>query len=422
MNVYNIHLFTIISLLACLLAMYWTQRNQVARDEEKLGLGKGIVKLLGLWIGIPCFLASAEASYQYGIIGMLGYSVAGIIGLLFIFLVNRKTKNQRQSLRFLPLLCALEDILISVLAGKMILNLIYSINEQLSVACVTLFLLLMLVVQIGKPYQASFVIVILAMSATMLLPTLVYLKVSVPTVYSGVKFLATDMLRLDISSSWSLAGALLVRFMTGSLIHPRLGMTFHQIKVSKRGLCFCLAPLIWAFLPISMGTLAFVSKAEAIWPPLPDQVSLMVVGYFAGQIGIVLLIVTLIVILITAVPHATISEQERAVWMRGAVIVAAGAISFLFPKLTILDTMLYFALIWAAVAPVVLLKNEVGQGGAAIVIIAGLAAGLFYSQTKGITIGVLADVLVSVSVAVLLAIPTNWKKRRRSLEPTVGSD
>ncbi|WP_312113179.1 hypothetical protein [Brevibacillus reuszeri] len=422
MNVYNIHLFTIISLLACLLAMYWTQRNQVASDEEKLGVGKGIVKLLGLWIGIPCFLASAQASYQYGIIGMLGYSVAGILGLLFIFMVNRKIIYQRQPLRYLPLLWVLEDILISVLAGKMILNLIYSINDHLSIAFVTSFLLLMLAVQFGKPNQASFVIVLLAMSATMLLPTLVYLKVSVPTVYSGVKFLATDMLRLDISSSWSLAGALLVRFMTGSLIHPRLGITFHQIKVSKRGLCFCLAPLIWACLPISMGTLSFVSKAEAIWPSFPDQVSVMVVGYFAGQIGIVLLIVTLIIILITAVPQATLGEQKSAVWMRGAIILVAGAISLLFPKLTILDTMLYFALIWAAVAPVVLLISKLGRGGAAIVIIAGLTTGCFYSLTSGVTIGVLVDVLVSVSVAVLLTIPTNWKKRRNSLGPTFGSD
>lgn len=422
MNVYNIHLFTILSLLACLLAMYWTQRNQVVGDEEKLGLGKGMVKLLGIWIGIPCFLASAQAAYQYGMIGMLGYSLAGILGLLFLFMMNRKRQSPRKPLPYVALLSALEDILISVLAGKMILNLIYGIQEHVSIACVTLFLLLMLAVRVGKPYQASFVIVLLAMSATMLLPTLVYLKVSVPTVYSGVKFLATDMLRLDLPATWSLAGALLVRFMAGSLIHPRLGQTFHQIKVSKRGLCFCLAPLIWAFLPISMGTLAFVSKAEAIWPPLPDQVSVMVVGYFAGQIGIVLLIVTLIIILITAVPHATGGEQKRAVWMRGAVILAAGAISLLFPKLTILDTMLYFALMWAAVAPVVLFRSELGKGGATLVISAGLATGFFYSQEGGIAIGVMVDALVSVSVAVLLTIPTIWKKRRNSLGPTVGSD
>ncbi|MET3292230.1 UNVERIFIED_CONTAM: tryptophan-rich sensory protein [Brevibacillus sp. OAP136] len=152
----------------------------------------------------------------------------------------------------------------------------------------TVFFWLILLVRFNKPNRTSFVIVILSMASTVLLPTLVYLKVSVPTVYSGVKFLATDMLRLDSPMSWVLTAALMIRFTSHSLVNPHIRTIYRQIKEPRRGLSFSLAPLIWAFLPLSIGTLSFVAKAEAVWPVFADEVSILIVSHFGGQLGIVL--------------------------------------------------------------------------------------------------------------------------------------
>ncbi|MGE5704706.1 MAG: hypothetical protein ACM32O_19425, partial [Clostridia bacterium] len=299
MDLYNIQWLTFISLIACLIVIYWMERNRSVPDEASLGLGKGIVALLGQWIGLYAFLASSQASYQYGVVGLIGYVAAGIFGFMFVYLwIGQKRGPKPETPKTVLFLYRLEGTLVAVLAGKMVLQLVYDVTPLMSIAVVLLFFWLILIFRFGKPNRTSFIIVILSMASTVLLPTLVYLKVSVPTVYSGVKFLATDMLRLDNPVSWYLAAAMAIRFAAHGLVNPDLRTIYFQMKETKRGLAFSLAPLIWSFLPLSLGTLSFVAKAEAVWPEWPDEVSMLIVGNFGGRLGIVLLTVTLILVLL----------------------------------------------------------------------------------------------------------------------------
>ncbi|MET3292229.1 UNVERIFIED_CONTAM: hypothetical protein ABID98_004799 [Brevibacillus sp. OAP136] len=122
MSLDNIQWLTLFSLVACLLVIYVTERNRSKWEEESLGLGKGVVALLGQWIGLYAFLASSQVSYQYGIVGMVGYSAAGIISFLFVYLwIGKEKKRRVQPPQLLSILYRLEGTLVALMAGKMIL-------------------------------------------------------------------------------------------------------------------------------------------------------------------------------------------------------------------------------------------------------------------------------------------------------------
>jgi urea-proton symporter len=415
MTLYDSQLLTFISLIVCLIAMYWLERNRSQSDALSLGLGKGIVALLGQWIGLYAFLASSQASYQYGIVGLIGYVTAGIFGYMFVYVWLGRERRSRPTMPSpILFLYRLEGTLVTVLAGKMVLQLVYDVSAHVSLAIVLVFLWVILIVRFGKRDRASFVIVILSITATVLLPTLVYLKVSVPTVYSGVKFLATEMLLLDNPASWILTAALAVRFVAHGLVNPELALIYRQVKASKRGLAFSLAPLIWAFLPLSIGTLSFVAKAEAVWPQWPDEVSILIVGHFGGRLGIVLLTVTLLLILLATMSRnmteGTESLKSMELLGRAAMILLAGLITLLFSTLTILDTMLGFALIWAAVAPAVFWGQDLRSGGGIIATFAGLGTGITYTLDGSLTIGVIAAAVVSLAIVTPISI---FQKREK---------
>ncbi|RNB89903.1 hypothetical protein EDM56_12150 [Brevibacillus fluminis] len=409
MSLDNIQWLTLLSLVACLLVIYVTERNRSKWEEESLGLGKGVVALLGQWIGLYAFLASSQVSYQYGIVGMVGYSAAGIVSFLFVYLwIDKEKKRRVQPPQLLSILYRLEGTLVALMAGKMILHLVYEVNTLLSIGIVTVFFWLILLIRFNKPNRTSFVIVILSMASTVLLPTLVYLKVSVPTVYSGVKFLATDMLRLDNTMSWVLTAALMIRFTSHSLVNPQIRTIYRQIKETRRGLSFSLAPLIWAFLPLSIGTLSFVAKAEAVWPVFADEVSILIVSHFGGQLGIVLFTVTLILILLVTMARylseGTEAAQATDLLTRALIILVSAFVALLFPHLTILDTMLVFALIWAAVTPAVLWGRELNGISALVTAAIGLGTGIYYTIHASLALGIIIDFAVSFSIMGLLSI------------------
>ncbi len=426
-------LLILVVLALCLVVIQWTQRNKSARDDGTLGLGRGIVALLGQWFGVTAFLASSEAAYDYGVIGLISYSLAGSLSFLLCYLAIKRFRLAGElplmeriervfsgkSLGLVKVLLAfvwLEEVLIVILAGKIILHLLYGWSTIVSSISMTLFFLLMMFFRYGNFHQASFVIALLATASTVLIPTLVYLDVSVPTVYSGVKFLATDMLELTKTAGWYLAIALFIRFVTHTLLNERVWTIYHQIKPSKRGLSFSLSPLIWAFLPLSMGTLSFVAKAEAVWPIVHDEVSILIVARFGGEFGIVLFTVTLIVILLAIISRYTVDGTEQKTVARlvakGLIILTAGSIALLLPELTILQTMLVFTLVWAALAPVVLLarKSLVHRTFAVLVIFISAGYGVYHSVYTGIAYGVLIDFAISLGIMTLLTIFTNHPK------------
>ncbi len=408
----------LLSLFFLLLGVRYIQKSNSDLTDE-FGLGRGIVALLGQSIGLVTFLASSQASYEYGVIGLLGYCLAGIASFLFIYLLLKRNDGmlgrKKEMLEAFKWLCQLENIIIFILAGKMIIKLFYGLNIIIAACMLVIFYQFIILARNKNQYPGSLMLVILSLVTTVLIPTLVYLKVSVPTVYSGVDFLATDMLILDEPSSWLIVVILCVRFSAHNLLNEQIWSIYSKIKQTKRALSFTLTPLIWMFLPLSIGTLSFVAKASAVWPALNDEVSFNVVQQFGGQFGGALLVVTLIVIMFSSISTYVIhqeSGQFSAAIKVGTEIIAVLIAAFI-PDLTILDVMFYFSFIWAAMVPIFSIKKiPVPPFIVWIAVSACAAAGIYFMIQQGLMAGIIIELFLSSFVTVIFVAVTGIKHRQ----------
>lgn len=397
----------IFSLFFLLLAVRYIQKSN-SEFADEIGLGRGIVALLGQSIGLVTFLASSQASYEYGVIGLLGYCLAGLASFLFIYMLLKSndtmSNHQRDILGAFSWLYQMENIIIAILAGKMIFNLFYGLNVIIALCMLVIFYQFIILARNKKRYPGSLLIVILSLITTVLIPTLVYLRVSVPTVYSGVNFLATDMLILDEPATWLIVFVLCIRFLAHSLLNENFWGIYSKIKKSKRALSFTISSFIWMFLPLSIGTLSFVAKASAVWPALTDEVSFNVVQQFGGQFGVALLVVTLMVIMFSSISYYVVDPGYGRAIKSGTVIIAV-LISVLLPDLTILDVMFYFSFIWAAMVPIFSVKNiSISPSIAWIAVCASAASGIYFMTQQGLMMGIIIDFLLASCLTVIFAV------------------
>jgi hypothetical protein len=417
-----------VSLFGLIATIIWMYRSKsFVSDDTSLGFGKGIVALLGQWIGLTVFFASTQVSYLYGVSGLIGYSLAGLSSSMGIYFFLKKLHKSRINnlsdlllskfgdkdganlLNIIHWVFWLELLLYSVLASKIILQLLFGWSVIVSVIIVAVFLQLAIFFKYGRLHMASLVIVILSLASTVLIPTLVYLKVSVPTVYSGVKFLATEMLVLDQSGYWVFGIALFIRFVAHGILNSNIWSTYSQIKENRQGLCFLLSIWLWVFIPISIGSLSFVAKAQAVWPESPDEVGILVVRHFGGEIGVFLLTVSLITIIISSISFfmvEAIEKSKKALVTKACLIVIAGLITLAFPNLTFLDAMLYFGLVWAALVPILLINpnSNYSRFPSLFVFTAGLVAGVYMATHYGLQYGILSDFGISMTLMFILVL------------------
>lgn len=403
--------FTILfSLFLLLLGIRYVQKNNSVLMDE-LGLGRGIVALLGQSIGLVTFLASSQASYEYGVIGLLCYCLAGLSSFLFMYMVLKKNDDLPIRKNKMPgafnWLYHMENVIIAILVGKMIIKLFYGLNVIVAICLFVIFYQFMILARNKKPHAGSLFIVIMSLITTVLIPTLVYLKVSVPTVYSGVNFLATDMLILDDPSSWLIGAVLFIRFSAHSLLNEHMWNIYTRMKRSKRAPSFTLSSFIWLFLPLSIGTLSFVAKASAVWPALNDEVSLSVVHNFGGQFGVALFVVTLLVIMFSSVSTYFVHHaygRGEAVIKIGTVIIAA-LVAILLPELTILDVMFYFSFVWAAIVPLFLVKKLwIPSFVNWIIVCVSAGAGIYFMTQQGLMMGVIIDFLIALCAVLIFTL------------------
>ncbi|MEK4029700.1 hypothetical protein MKZ02_14340 [Pseudobacillus sp. FSL P4-0506] len=406
----TLQIFTLVSLFLLLIGARQVEKNNPDL-ERPIGLGKGIVILVNQWVGLTTFLVAAQLSYEQGVSGLFGYCLAGLASLLCLYFLLKKRAvphdpvHATRTIKPLLLLYYLEHFIVSLLAAKFIFKLFYSVNIVILAGLFVVFYQFILLAKSKNLYIRSLIISMLALVATVLLPTFVYLKMSVPTIYSGVHFLAPEMLILDDLSGWLLGGVLFIRFMAHHLLNQNMRKIFMNIKQEKRPLAFTISSFIWFFVPLSMGTLAFVAKASAIWPASNDEVGLQVVQQFGGQLGIVLLVVTLLVILFSSSAGDFVDKTfvRKDIFVKAAVLGMAALIVTTLPKLTILDVMVFASLVWAPVVPAMYLMETslLARWPVAFVFLAGVGAetyGMFHFSLEW---GILLSAMVSVCLSFL---------------------
>lgn len=403
----TLQIFILVSLLLLLLGARQVEKNNPGL-ECPIGLGKGIVILVSQWVGITTFLVASQLSYEQGVSGLIGYCLAGLASLFCLYFLFKKRATSHapdQTARVIQpflLLYYLENFVISLLAAKLILKLFYNVNTVILAGLLVVFYQFVLLAKSKNLYIRSLIISMLSLIATVLLPTFVYLKVSVPTIYSGVHFLATEMLILDDPSGWLLGGVLFIRFMAHHLLNQNIWSVFANIKQAKRSLAFTISSFVWFFVPLSMGTLAFVAKASAIWPASNDEVGLQVVQQFGGQLGIVLLVVTLLVILFSSLAGHFVDKTfaRKDVFVKAAVLGVAAMIVTMIPKLTILDVMVFASLVWAPIAPVMYSLER--SRPIAFIVLASVGTEIYGMFHFSLEWGILFAVMVSACLSFLI--------------------
>ncbi|WP_338749401.1 hypothetical protein [Bacillus sp. FJAT-52991] len=404
----TLQIFLIFILILLLLGACQFDRNNPGMDCT-IGLGKGIVILVSQWIGLTTFLVSTQVSYEHGVSGLISYCLAGVCSLFCLYFLLKKRAVSHapdhigKVLKPFLLLYHLENFVVSLLAAKLVLKLFYNANILVLAGLLVVFYQFILLAKSKNLYIRSLIISMLSLIATVLLPTFVYLKVSVPTIYSGVHFLATEMLILTDPSGWFLGGVLFIRFMAHNLLNQNMWRVFTNIKQTKRSLAFTISSFVWFFVPLSMGTLAFVAKASAVWPASHDEVSLQIVLQFGGQLGIFLLIATLLVILFSALAHNLVDKTfaSKDLFVKIALLALATVIVTLLPKLTILDVMIFASFVWSAMIPAIYLrKTDCSATWVTVFIIlvsvgVGIYGILYFGWEKGILFNALTSACLS---------------------------
>jgi Na+/proline symporter len=281
---------------------------------RNVGVALGSATILATWVTGNTILASPQSGFTYGILGPLGYGVGGGIGVVaFGFLALRlrrilpygRTVGDFFRLRYdkknywLFFVCLivwdLGWLLTQGMAAGIILESIfgvpYKIGVILTIGIVTTYVVIGGMVSV---LSTDFMQTLLIMVMVCVFPPLIYLLAGPQHIYNGIlNFSPKSMNILDPSS-------VLFFFAIGVTYIGEIFMdnTFWQRAFALRPdilkRTFAFAGVGWIFVPIAMGTLAFVAIGDNLkLSSGPSSVAPDVVAHYAGHVGSALFLAVL---------------------------------------------------------------------------------------------------------------------------------
>ncbi|MGE7273187.1 hypothetical protein ACQKK5_17200 [Brevibacillus panacihumi] len=321
------------------------------------GLAKKIVFLLIANVPPMLFLLAPQIAYDYGVVGIVGFTAAGMLSFLFTRLMYQRTREQEGGgLQTAMLFFSIAQFGCYLLLTAKIIILRTYLNDSvwylLALAgVITAIILLASRRGYGRWIPVS--VIMMGMIASVIIPTLVYLHVSIPTVYSGVHFLSIDTLSANRAEMWWVMAVFFMGMMAQQLLPVFFG-NGKQKGLSQQAYPHTLSAFLWSCLPISLGSLAFVAKAQAIWPKQTDQVGVFVIEQFGGEVGHTLFLVSILSMLIYSLASTVKKVRKSVLGARGLIggLLLAVSIS-LWPDITMLDVFVGFCLVWGPLLSVI---------------------------------------------------------------------
>lgn len=365
------------------------------------GLAKQIVSLLVQNVPPMLFLLAPQIAYSFGVTGILGFTAAGMLSFFLLrFAASRSNLlvAEQPQLRFAAkFLFLTQSICYLLMTGKMVLLRSYW-NDSVWFLVALGGVITAGILLAGRRGHGRWIpvsVILMGMIASVLIPMLVYLNVSIPTVYSGVHFLAVDTLSLSKPEAWWLFPVFLLGMAVQQCLPFFLGDEAHP---SAQTVPFLLGALLWSFLPVSLGSLAFVAKAQAIWPNQTDQVGILVMEQLAGQVGNMLFLVSVFAMLVYSAGSVVnkVKETEGG-WKEFAGALLAAAVIAFWPDATVLDVFVGFCLAWGPLLSVVLAGR--GQKADLIFMLCGALVAFVLSLRQGMVTGILCGTLISALLA-----------------------
>lgn len=284
----NVFIVLVLGFAFCGLSWLISKKVKSADDfmfgTGKLGVAFGSASLLAFWITGNTVMAAPESAYNYGVIGAMAYGfLGGFAVVLFAplakrihrVLPNSRTVGDYYSGRFdnknyylflaLSFFYTLMLLITQGVGGGNLLEQIFGIPY--SFALVLTFVIVMIYAAMGgfnSVTGVAFIQVILIVLVVLVVPPVVYFKTGVSPVYEGMKNL--DPEKLNIFNQ----GGLLFMF-AGCIMgigEVFMDNTFWQrayaIRKDKVTSIFAISGIGWLFVPMAVGTLAFVALANGV--------------------------------------------------------------------------------------------------------------------------------------------------------------
>ena len=380
-------------------------------------MGTKITNLLIPWITPVIFLLSAQIAVDHGVLGLLGFSIMGAISFPAISFLQRRLHGLALSDKLRNLIYTLYVIEIIICIGIVaeIIVTEYFFNfvslSIINVLFITATTIVVLFLQKFNVKWLSVSMVVGGLITSFLIPTLVYLKVSIPTVYSGLHFLANDMLRFDNQQTW----LLIVNLGIILIVHQILHALFYGKKVMKERKvgAYLVSALIWGIVPISLGSLAFLAKAQAVWPEQSDQVSILVINRFGGQFGQTIFLVTSIFIIISLLSRMWNNFKKQSFYkgpFTTIIYVAIPLVIVVMFKITLLQVVVTFGLIWGPVLGILLWSTN-NEKVNWIILSLGSTVAILVAYLQSITLGIIVGTIVtSVSMKIIHYITLEYRE------------
>lgn len=296
------------------------------------------------------------------------------------------------------------------LVGKIIFS--EAVTQYFKVIIIMLILVATIFVLFLRKFEEKWVstsTIVLGLIVSFLIPTLVYLRVSIPTVYSGLHFLSRDVLTINLDESLFLIlglGIILVAHQYG--YHTM----YEKVNVDQKLRSFIIAGLISANVLIAFGSISFLGRAQAVLPDLSDRVSMQVMSRFGGQFGQLLFVSTSIFISIYVVTRLWKTMQNKSTNHRSLSFfyyLLFPLLTVVFLDLTLLDIFLFFGLIWGPLFSVIIWPSE-SNVKTRISFIGGFVLSFVFFWLYDVIIGILVGTISSILFLRILKMDLYIKK------------
>lgn len=361
-----------------------------------------IYLLIPLMTPIAFFLA-AQITYDHGVLGLLGYSFMWALSfIVFYFTQNRKSIAIQDPL----LRGAIKGIYIVEIIFCIFLVLKIILTETDFIYMTLIHIVLMATVPLFVFYLykinaklVAIATILLGIAISFLIPTLVYLKVSIPTVYSGIHFLSTELLKFDRFGTWLLVASLGVLLVARQYLYRMVDV--HH-KEQGRFVPFLLAAIISSIVIISFGTISFLGRAQAVLPDLSDRVSIQVINRFGGQFAqILFMAVTIFMVFFIFLKlwESVKGGSHKYNPLLFGIYTLIPGLVVPYAHITLLDAFLYFGLLWSPLCGLIVVPvSSVYQTRISFLfgLCVSLTTGLIFTIPTGILAGACSTFLLSI--------------------------
>ena len=424
------------------------RRNKTLEDYmlagRNVGLALASATAMATWITSNTTLVAPQLTYQFGIWGMVGYSMAAL-GLIFFAPMAQRIKALMPSgytcgdfirLRFgrtawyvflvVSFFYAMGWLVSLGMAGGILLEALSGLDYHLGmtailVICVSYTLLGGLRAVIATDYIQTLIILF----GVLFIGYVCWRDVGLTTIYQNVSTEQPQLLNLLFPAA--------IMFLFNNIFFG-IGEIFHsnvwwsRAFAFRKGLgkrAYLLAGLLWLPIPIVTGFIALASSSLNVYPPSPDMIGPLVAAKLLGEIGAVFVFIVVFSALASSLDSLLAatgdlltediyrgllrpaSDKQHLFKVSKLVVLGLGLTTWILclPRLTTLGELLNFtgAFVASTIWPIVfgLYRRRLTGAFAALAMGLGTLSGLFGYFQIGFYVAALTSCLISLLICVI---------------------